>query len=123
PFSARVGLNGRQWLYRQLANRGVPFRCRRNLLLSVQDPALAQELLEQQRRLDWPAALAELVGPLQPLWTYLHEQVRTPYYWMTEQSEWATDFVFRSAAQLARWYPRWLRHGIETLGCRDVLRY
>jgi hypothetical protein len=24
---------------------------------------------------------------------------------------------------LALWYPRWLRHGIETLQCRDVLRY
>ena len=42
---------------------------------------------------------------------------------MTEQSEWATDFVFRSRAELARWYPRWLRHGIETLQCKDVLRY
>jgi len=123
PFSVRVGLNGRQWLYRQLEQRGVPFQCRRNLLVAVDDPALAQALLDEQRHLDWPAALSELVQPLQPLWTYLHEQVHTPYYWMTEQSEWATDFVFRSAQDLALWYPRWLRHGLETLQCQDVLRY
>ena len=42
---------------------------------------------------------------------------------MTEQSEWATDYVFRSADVLATWYPRWLRHGLETLQCQDVLRY
>jgi hypothetical protein len=42
---------------------------------------------------------------------------------MTEQSEWATDFVFSSGGPLAAWYPRWLRHGIETLSCKDVLRY
>lgn len=123
PFSVRVGLNGRQWLYRQLEHRGVRFECQRNLLVRVADPALAQALLDEQRDTDWPAALDELVEPLQPLWAYLRDTARTPYYWMTEQSEWATDFVFHSAADLAAWYPRWLRHGIETLGCKDVLRY
>jgi hypothetical protein len=123
PFQVRVGLNGREWLYRQLERRGVPFQKRNNLLLSVANPKLAQELLDEQRRTDWPKLLGDLVRPVQPLWTYLHDQVNTPYYWMTEQSEWATDFVFHSAEELARWYPRWLRHGIERLQCRDVLRY
>src|SRR5262249_40947047 len=72
---------------------------------------------------DWPQLLSDLVRPLQPLWSYLHERVHTPYYWMTEQSEWATDFLFRSSADLATWYPRWLRHGIEVLQCHDLLRY
>ncbi len=122
PFAIRVGMNGRQWLYRQLEQRGVPFQRRNNLLLSVDDSALAQELLDAQRRCDWPTLLSDLVRPLQPLWTYLHD-VNMPYYWMTEQSEWATDFVFHSPDELARWYPRWLRHGIETLQCKDVLRF
>jgi hypothetical protein len=42
---------------------------------------------------------------------------------MTEQSEWATDYIFASPQQLAEWYPRWIRHGIENLSCQDVLRY
>lgn len=32
PFQVRIGLNGRQWLYRQLEGRGVPFESRDNLL-------------------------------------------------------------------------------------------
>jgi hypothetical protein len=123
PFPVRVGLNGRQWLYRQLARRGVSFQSRDNLLVSVADPALAQELLDEQRRTDWPKLLADLVRPIHPLWAYLHNQADTPYYWMTEQSEWATDFVFHDPAELARWYPRWVRHGIDRLECKDVLRY
>ena len=123
PFQVRIGLNGRQWLYRQLDRRGVPFRSRNNLLVSVADPALAQDLLDEQRRTDWPKLLGELVRPVQPLWAYLHERVRAPYYWMTEQSEWATDFVFHRPDELAAWYPRWVRHGIERLQCQDVLRY
>jgi hypothetical protein len=123
PFSIRIGLNGRQWLYRQLEHQGLAFQNKDNLLLTVQDAAKAQALLDEQGRTDWPTLLQELVQPIHPLWNYLHETVRTPYYWMTEQSEWATDCVFRSADALALWYPRWIRHGIETLSCKDVLRY
>jgi hypothetical protein len=123
PFSVRIGLNGRQWLYRQLEQHGVDFQRKDNLLVTVKDPIKAQALLDEQSRTDWPTLLQELVQPIHPLWTYLHDTVRTPYYWMTEQSEWATDFVFRSPDDLARLYPRWIRHGIETLSCKDVLRY
>ena len=123
PFSIRIGLNGRQWLYRQLEQRSLDFQRKGNLLLHVADPLQAQALLDEQCRTDWPALLQELVQPIHPLWTYLHDTVRTPYYWMAEQSEWATDFVFRAPSDLALWYPRWIRHGIETLSCKDVLRY
>jgi hypothetical protein len=123
PFSVRVGLNGREWLYQQLRQRGCDCQRRGNLLLRVADPALAQQLLDDQTRTDWPALLQGLVEPIHPLWSYLHGHARAPYYWMTEQSEWATDIVFNHPDFLAQWYPRWLRHGITALSCRDVLRY
>lgn len=123
PFAVRVGLNGRLWLARELEKRGVPFRRHRNLISAVDDPALAQGLLDEQARADWPALLADLVRPVHPLWSFLHDDARTPYSWMAEQSEWATDVVFRSPDDLAAWYPRRVRHGLETLSCRDVLRY
>jgi hypothetical protein len=123
PFTVRVGLNGRHWLCQQLQQRGVSFQRRDNLLVEVGDAGLAQQLLNDQAHADWPALLRDLVQPVQPLWDELHQTMHTPYYWTTEQSEWATDVVFHTAADLARWYPRWLRHGIETLRCQDVLRY
>jgi len=122
PFSIRVGLNGRQWLYRQLDQRGVSFTRRNNLLLSVAQPTLAQELLDEQCRADWRTLLDKLVRPVHPLWSELQQTGDTPY-WTAEQTEWATDFVFRNRADLALWYPRWIRQGIETFSCRDVLRY
>jgi hypothetical protein len=45
------------------------------------------------------------------------------YYWSVEQSEWATDVVFGSAADLAALYPRLVHHGITTFSSRDVLRF
>jgi hypothetical protein len=123
PFTVRVGLNGRLWLAQQLQRRGVAFQQRDNLLVSVGDAALAQQLLDEQAHADWPMLLQQLVQPVQPLWDFLHDKVHTPYYWTTEQSELATDFIFHSPDDLAQWYPRWLRHGLDTLQCKDVLRY
>jgi hypothetical protein len=123
PFTVRIGLNGREWLYRELAKRGIPFQRRNNLLVSVDDPQLAQEILDEQRHVNWSTLLDHLLEPIQPLWKYLNDTVRMPYYWTVEQSEWATDFVFQTPTALDAWYPRWLRHGIETLQCRDVLKY
>lgn len=122
PFTVRVGFNGRQWLYQQLRKRGVKFKHQDNLLVSVKDPALAQELLDAQVHTDFVQLLNTLVQPVQPLWQYL-EKVHTPYYWTCEQSEWANDFLFRKPADLAYWYPRWVRHGILTLQCQDVLHF
>jgi hypothetical protein len=123
PFAVRVGLNGRRWLARQLSNRGVGYQRRDNLITAVEDIALAQRLLDEQVQTAWPQLLEGLVRPVHPLWDYLHQTARAPFYWMTEQSEWATDYVFTSPQELAVWYPRWIRHGIETLSCKDVLRY
>jgi hypothetical protein len=123
PFNVRIGLNGRRWLFRQLQQRGVAFQHDDNLLLKVEDAALAQTLLDEQTHTDWPTLLQELVQPIHPLWNYLHQSARTPYYWMAEQSEWATDVIFRSRADRDLWYDRWIRHGITTLSCHDVLHY
>jgi hypothetical protein len=123
PFSVRVGLNGRRWLAQQLHNRNVGFQQRGNLIAQVDDVELAQRLLEAQKHVAWPELLRDVVRPVHPLWDYLHEQARTPFYWMVEQSEWATDYVFHSADALALWYPRFLQHGILNLSCKDAMRY
>jgi len=124
PFSVRVGLNGRRWLAQQLHNRKVPFQRRDNLITHVEDVELAKRLLNEQKHVNWPEVLRDLVRPVHPLWDYLHDDnVRTPFYWMTEQSEWATDYVFRSPEDLALWYPRFVQHGILNLSCKDAMRY
>jgi len=45
------------------------------------------------------------------------------YYWTSEQTEWATDVVFRDAARLGELYPTLLRRGIDTFQSPDVLRF
>jgi hypothetical protein len=125
PFGLRVCLNGREWLCRQLDRDGVGYDRRDNCLARVSDARRAQELLDGQLRTDWPALLNRLAdrahpgrAPALPL-----EGRPLEPYWSTEQSEWATDVMFRDAASLAAVYPKLVRHGITTLGCGDVLRF
>jgi hypothetical protein len=121
PFTIRIGMNGRQWLYQQLRNRRVAFEHRDNLLLNVDDVSIAQRLLDAQVHADYAKILGQLVQPIQPLSNYLNRVA--PYYWVAEQTEWANDFMFHSADDLAYWYQRWVRHGIENLSCADVMKY
>ena len=46
-----------------------------------------------------------------------------PYYWSADETEWATDVLFRTPASLAELYPRLVRHGIQAFNCHDVLRF
>jgi hypothetical protein len=123
PFTIRIGINGREWLCRQLQREQIPFRRQENLLLDVADWQRAQQLLDEQRHTDWPALLDGFATATNPLFPYLRDDARVPYYWVTEQSEWASDLLFRSPDDLARLYPRIARHSIEVLSCRDILRY
>jgi hypothetical protein len=123
PFTMRIGLNGRPWLYRQLQRQGLAYRRQDNLLIAVDDGHRAQQLLDEQRHTDWPTLLDSLAVQTNPLLPYLRDEARVPYYWVTEQSEWATDLLFRSADDLASLYPRLTRHCIEARDCRDLLRF
>ena len=45
------------------------------------------------------------------------------YYWTLEQSEWATDVLFRSPQALAELYPQLLRHAAQDFSSVEVMRF
>ena len=125
PFGVRVCLNGREWLCRRLDRERVAYDRRDNCLAAVADAARAQELLDEQLRTDWPALLDRLADLAHPARAsaLLLEGRPLGHYWSAEQTEWATDVMFKDAASLAGLYPRLLRHGITALSCGDVMRF
>jgi hypothetical protein len=80
PFTMRMGLNGRHWLFRQLEHHGISYRRQDNLLVAVDDWQRAQQLLDEQRHTDWPRLLDSLAVSTNPLLPYLRDQARVPYY-------------------------------------------
>src|SRR5262249_20714544 len=45
------------------------------------------------------------------------------YYWSADESEWASDVMFRSRSDLQHLYPQWIADGVRSLGSREVLRF
>lgn len=123
PFNIHVCLNGRERLARQMDAAGLRYRQRDNCFVDISDFEQAQALLDAQVRFDWSTWLGQLARRVQPAHTALFGGKPIDYYWSVDESEWATDIVFRSPKHLAPLYPSLVRHGIETLSSRDVLRY
>jgi len=124
PFTMHMGLNGREWLCRELDLAGIEYRRRENCLVQVADIPRAQWLLNHQLRLNWPRRLDEIARQIHPRL----EQLVAPwpsirYYWSLEESEWATDVMFRSPSALAELYPRLVQHAMSHVGSREVLRF
>jgi len=89
----------------------------------IEDWPTAQQLMDQQLKVEWPTLLDDIARTLNPIHNEIFEALPTHYYWSTYQSEWAIDVVFRQAGVLRRLYPRLVHHAMTTLGSTDVLRY
>ena len=122
PFNCHVMLNGREWLALELDKRNMSYERRDNCFLSIENLPIAQALMARQAKIDWPGQLSRVLRRAHPLHA---EFFAGPldYYWTAEQTEWATDILFRDRQMLARLYPQLLRRGIETFQSPDVLRF
>jgi len=124
PFTVHVCVNGREWLCRELEKAGVGFTRSDNCLLAVDDTEAAQQLLDAQPWADWSGTLNRLLRQSCPALLELPlADRRHEYYWSADDTEWATDILFRSPQDLAELYPALTRHAISTFSSCDVMRF
>ena len=122
PYHIQVALNGREWLRRRLEARQVDFLRQRNKFLHVEDYGLAQRYLEQQLDRKWPHLLRSFLPLAFPTMTETLGP-HLSYYWTLWQSEWATDLIMDTPAELSATMASLLRHALITGNSTRVLRY
>ena len=123
PFHIQVGINGREWLARQMDKEGLKYRQQGNCFVWIENYLRAQQLLKQQLQINWAELLERFARQLNPLHEKIFERYPASYYWTCYQSEWATDIVFREADFLKRIMPLFVRHGMLSFSSADVMRY
>jgi hypothetical protein len=123
PFEIQVGINGREWLTRQLDRAGLNYERSENKLLWIEDWQRAQQLLDEQLATDWVRELDALQKQVHPAHARLLGPMCVPYNWTVFQSEWATDAAFHSEKVLQSRFDRWLRQAFLSFGSTEVLRF
>ena len=123
PFNIQVGMNGREWLARQMDNAGLKYRQQGNCFVWIEDYEEAQKLMNRQLETDWAGLLNGFAKQLNPLQDRIFENFPASYYWTAYQTEWASDIVFKEADFLKRLMPLLVRHGMSSFSSADVMRY
>lgn len=124
PFNIQICLNGREWLARQLLRKGRnDFKRADNCFTWLGDPKLAQRLMDDQLRTDWPRALNAIARSINPQHQTIFRCSPMDYYWTAFQTELATDVVFQDPKSLADVYPPLVRYAMDALKSPDVMRF
>jgi hypothetical protein len=123
PFNLWCCINGREWLARQLDQEGIGYMKRENCLVAVADVQRAQELALEQVHTEWAGVLEPIAAKVHPLYPSLFPDYPIHYYWSCQDSEWASDIMFKSPEALAALYPHLIRHGMQNLSCQQVMRF
>src|SRR5947209_8415606 len=106
---------------RNLKENGIRYTKHENAYLWIKDMAQAQTFSDRFASLEWPRILNPYARKVNPLMEDLLESL--PYYWVTAQSEYSTDILFKSASHLSELYPRLLSHSTLCFGAKEVMSF
>jgi DNA-binding HxlR family transcriptional regulator len=122
PFNVFVCVNGREMLAQRMTAAGMKFRQRDNCFSWIEDLERAQTLMDEQVRMDWSAELTRLLTSSHPDWRGWPGMERD-YYWSAEQTEWASDVMFRSQRDLKALMASFIHHAMTTLDSSQVMKF
>jgi hypothetical protein len=123
PFTLFIGLNGREWLAKQMDEAGIGYVRYDNCFPQISDLEAAQKLADSQTQLGWAQELGTLAEVVNPALRQIIGDWNIGYYWSLEQSEYASDVMFKDAAELERLYPNLVRHAMESFRSPQVMSF
>jgi hypothetical protein len=121
PMQVQIYVNGHDWLERKLTANGISFTKHDNVFLRIEDWGRAQKLADHFTGLNWPRILERYARYVNPLLKDLLHGYQ--HYWVTSQSEYSTDIIFKSSSDLRELYPRLLSHSTLCFGAKDVMSF
>ncbi len=123
PFQVQICINGREWLSRQMDRYQMNYAPKENCFTWISHLKGAQRLMDKQLEINWPEQLDWILRQNHPLASEICQPLGLRYYWTTQESEYATDVMFKSPKPLSRIYPALVRHAITSFSSADVMRF
>ncbi len=122
PYHIQIAMNGREWLRRSLEKEKINFICDGNKFLHIDDYRQAQRMLDQQLEQRWRTILNSFLPIVFPT---MHQTLgpQMAYYWTLWQSEWASDFIFRTPQELEPIMHRLRQHAFLSGTSERIINY
>jgi hypothetical protein len=121
PMQIQVYINGQEWLANKLQDNDIGFTKLGNVFVSVENLPRAQAFADRFTSLNWTQILEAFARQVNPL---LRDVLKDKqHYWVTAQSEYATDVLFKTAAGLKELYPRLINHSMQNFSARGVMGF
>jgi hypothetical protein len=123
PFTIKMCINGREWLSVQMDKEHIGYVRKNNCFVDVENTVRAQQLLDSQLKTNWAVLLDSIQTMINPVHAAMFSHYPMSYYWSADESEWATDILFKSSQELSHLYPSLIKYGMNVLDSNDVMRF
>jgi len=123
PFQIQIYINGREWLARQMDQKGIGYQRYENTFLEVEKGEAVEKLCQRFLRRKWVRVLDAFARRMNPFLPLIKKAGFGGYWWVLDQAEIATDVMFRDRKVLASLIPDILKYAMTTFSSADVLRF
>ena len=106
-----------------LIKRGLLYEKIDNCFTDISNFAKAQKIMNKQLEINWPEKLEKIAKRINPLYKEFQRKHGLKYYWTIDQSEWATDVIFKKEEELKKLYEIAVRESIMLYSAKDVMRF
>lgn len=91
--------------------------------MDIEGIAAAQVLLHEQLKTDWAKVLNGLALGSCPALSQVLRPLEPEYYWSADETEWATDIMFKSVEALEELFPSFVHHAMRVCDSASVMKY
>jgi len=121
PLRMQFYCNGHEWLAKKLTEHKIRFTKCDNAFLWIEDLKRAQKFSDRFHSLDWPGILTRFAKRINPLMKDLLKDMN--YFWVTAQSEYSTDILFKTPNDLKELYEKLISHSTMYFGAKEVMSF
>ena len=121
PLTVQICVNGHSWLAHHLDKAGIGYRRIDHGFLQIDDCERAQQLADRFIRKKWPGVLEAYARKANPL---LKDPLQgNKHYWVSDQSEFATDILFRDRNTLSPVFQVLLRWAMLCFSAKNIMAF
>ena len=119
PFGVQFYCNGHHYLYKQLDRKGVPYTALDNALVKIDNFKAAQREADKLTPELVMKRLCRYQNKFCPMAKWLDSEI----YWIIDQAEYSTDFVFKDVSSLKSSYDNIIKKALGTVKPENVYSF